>query len=411
MASALTDSLILETLHNASDLSEENRAQHAEYLLKLQKLCPDKDLDWILQHPAEVFPVIPQYHTDTVSAILDTVMRIPDLSKLGTNIQAWKMQIADYVLSVTIPAGWEDETCMSEIKECTDGEIIKLIDDSADLAAKSKSGYKYRISKLQSFFPNKSLQWMCMNPDLVAARVKEAYAAGASQKAYLVPMIAIIKLNPVHQSVAQKWKQIMSDVNKVIHSKQNHASAKQQAGYVQWEDIIAARESLSKTSVEYLLLCCYTMIPPVRADFANIRIFRKEPEQHEARESPNYLQVTDSSITLVLKEYKTAKSMGDYVNELPEELCVVLRNHIEDGQKYLFTGRGGEQYHLVGTYTNWCNRLLNRVFKKPLTLTLLRHSYITYLDSNGISSVDRRAQAKLLMHNPAQFLNYVFDNV
>ena len=102
-------------------------------------------------------------------------MRIPDLSKLGTNIQAWKMQIADQVLSVTIPAGWEDTTALSDIKEFTDEEIIKLINDSSDLAAKFKSSYLSCIRTLQTLFPEKSLQWMCMNPDVFIPEIVHCY--------------------------------------------------------------------------------------------------------------------------------------------------------------------------------------------------------------------------------------------
>ena len=344
MASALTDSLILETLQNASDLPDSKRAQHAEHLLKLQKLCPDKDLDWILQHPAEVFPVIPEYHTDTVSAILDTVLRIPDLS--GANVQAWKMQIADHVLSVTIPAGWEDNTAVLDVKKCTDEEILKLINDSPDLAAKSKSGYISRIRTLQSLFPEKSLQWICMNSELVSLKIKERYSEEASQKAYLVVITAIMKLNPeiVLQRDANEWKKIVSGVNKIIRSKEGQASARQQAGYVAWKDVLQARDSLLKNSVEYLFLSCYTMIPPVRADFSNLRIFHYEPDEREMCQSPNHLQITQSGIKLVLREYKTAKTFGEYAHQLPEDLCTVLRLHTKDGREYLFTGRGGEQF-------------------------------------------------------------------
>lgn len=413
MQDTLSDSLILETLHNASDLSEDKRTQHAEHLMKLQELCPDTTLHWILQHPAEVFPKIPDHHTDTVCAVLDVIMRIPDFSMFGANINTWKLQYADYALSVTTPVDWIDSAASWDIKECTDEEIIKLISDSPDLAAKSKSSYMSRIRTMQSLFPEKSLQWMVLNPETVSAKVKDSYAEEGSQKAYFVGMKAIMKLNPemVHQAAATKWKEIIAAVNKAIEIKQNQASVRQQAGYVAWEDVIAARDDLLRSSVEYLYLCCYTMIPPVRADFSNLRIFRKEPEDHEMRESPNYLQIKESSITLVLKEFKTAKTMGDYVNDLPDDLCAVLRHHLKDGREYLFTGRGGEQFQSVQTFTNWSGRLLKRVFKKPCTPTLLRHSYITYLDSSGISSRDRRAQASLLMHNQSRFLQYVFDNI
>lgn len=72
--------------------------------------------------------------------------------------------------------------------------------------------------------------------------------------------------------------------------------------------------------------------------------FHGEPDECEMCGSPNHLQITDGGIKLVLREYKTAKTMGAYINELPEDLCTVLRHHLKDGRGYLFTGRGGEQF-------------------------------------------------------------------
>lgn len=71
MENTLTDSLILDTLQNAFDIPQERRMNHADYLRNLQELCPDKELSWILQHPADVFPKIPEQHADTVSAVLE----------------------------------------------------------------------------------------------------------------------------------------------------------------------------------------------------------------------------------------------------------------------------------------------------------------------------------------------------
>lgn len=107
-------------------------------------------------------------------------------------------------MSVTIPEGWEDTTAL--FKEYKDEDILKRSNDSPDLAEKPKSAYVRRVWTMQSLLPEKSLQWMIMHPETLSARVKEAYVAEASQKAYFVAMIAIKKLNPVHQSAAEKWK-------------------------------------------------------------------------------------------------------------------------------------------------------------------------------------------------------------
>lgn len=44
-----------------------------------------KELHWILQHPAEVFPKIPEQYANTVSAVLDVILRVSNLSKSRVN--------------------------------------------------------------------------------------------------------------------------------------------------------------------------------------------------------------------------------------------------------------------------------------------------------------------------------------
>ena len=40
---------------------------------------------------------------------------------------------------------------------------------------------------------------------------------------------------------------------------------------------------------------------------------------------------------------------------------------------------------LKNTYTKWCNRVLERLFGRALTVSLIRHAYINTLDFNKLT--------------------------
>ena len=60
--------------------------------------------------------------------------------------------------------------------------------------------------------------------------------------------------------------------------------------------------------------------------------------------------------------------------------------------------RSGEPM-LKNTYTKWCNRVLERLFGRALTVSLIRHAYINTLDFNKLTIKEKEEIAADMTHS------------
>jgi hypothetical protein len=63
----------------------------------------------------------------------------------------------------------------------------------------------------------------------------------------------------------------------------------------------------------------------------------------------------------------------------------------------LFMDREKKPYK-ENSYNRWVNRTLQKLFNKPLTISLIRHSYINSLDFNKMTIVQKEMIAKDMAH-------------
>jgi len=148
-------------------------------------------------------------------------------------------------------------------------------------------------------------------------------------KSYINAVLACFKyssLQNTHQKAYECWSNTLVKVNNIAQENLK-ASPKQVDTYVPWDEIIKTRDKFDKDSEEYLLLSLYTMIPPSRADFNNIRIYKKEPTQAQKEKQNNYIIVQGDYMKLVFNEFKSkSKSLQTYENLLPPDLVKVIQH-------------------------------------------------------------------------------------
>ena len=96
------------------------------------------------------------------------------------------------------------------------------------------------------------------------------------------------------------------------------------------------------------------------------------------------LLLTKSNARLVLNDYKTKKKYGTIQIPIPCQLYELIQECRKGGlckNDYLFTNSIGQPYNR-NQYSGYAVRMLERIFKRPITLTTLRHSYTSSLDYN-----------------------------
>lgn len=243
------------------------------------------------------------------------------------------------------------------------------------------------------------------NPNKYVPWIRDTFDAYATQKSYISAVLAIFRHNEGLKQQEQKhydaWFQAFQEIHTQIDEKykRNEPSDRQTLGFVPFEDIIAKRDTLGEGNYDRLLLALYTYIPPLRADWNRVRIYMTPNIPAHIKED-NYMILDEKQKTgkLVLKEFKTASSHNHYEKDLPSQLVAeILMNLEKDPRDYIFQDRTGTPYR-PSSYTKWANRTLQRLFGKPLTISLIRHAYINTLDFNTLTVQEKELIAHDMAH-------------
>lgn len=156
---------------------------------------------------------------------------------------------------------------------------------------------------------------------------------------------------------------------------------------------------------EYALAGLYTVLPPVRNDYRTVRV----------NEVPggNYITIDTSKhiATIVLSEYKTSKKYGSIklhvtanqnakhklLYEALKDLCNA-RKRI--GDDFLFAPqRGGRDSLTSPNYSQFLTAIYQQYLGKPLGSQMIRKIYLSYLQKDEPSLVEKQNTAAAMGHS------------
>lgn len=298
-----------------------------------------------------------------------------------------------------------------------DADLLAVFEKNCNLSANTCAAYKTSATTLMKQFETNDLYQLLKDADKTISWILRKYGASdASKKNMMAAMLAIFKHNKgLDAELAKahtKWRAAYEELSDKIDEryKENRPSDKQNEGYVPFEDIVAKRDSLPRGSMDRLLLAMYTYIRPLRGDFNKVRIYttRTVPRQPEM----NYIHMPAK--ILVLNEYKTARHNGEYRRDLPPALITEIKDSLSKRPRdYLFVKLAdGTPYELANSYVRYANNTLKRLFGCALTLSLIRHSFISSLDFNTLSIAEKEEIAEDMAHTVGMQDKYrfIFDH-
>jgi len=287
-----------------------------------------------------------------------------------------------------------------------DRDLLKSISE-AKLSKVSKHVYLERLKTLVSEL-DKSIYWILSHPKAALDWIEKRSDALTTQKSYIVAILAVFKhnegLKAELKSDFDKWYTKFTEIDEKITDKykQNEPSEKQLSGFVEFKDIIAKRDTLEDDTFDKLLLGFYTYLKPLRADFNAVKIYHGSISKKEDDQEPNYIVISKNkhSATLILTEFKTQRSHKEFSKELPAELLKLLLISLDKRpREWLFVDKFGNPYKEPNSYTRWANRTFLKLFDKPLTITLIRHSFISSLDQNALTTAEKEEIAHEMAHS------------
>jgi hypothetical protein len=222
-----------------------------------------------------------------------------------------------------------------------------------------------------------------------------------------VALAALKKAYPATKEFAAESAKRRVEYKKLDESQE--PTEVQREKYVAWPDVLEFREQYKDqmSPVEYLLMSLYTMIEPVRADYTPMKIVARKPKTLE--DGTNYIIVRPKTMEFIFHAFKTQKTIGDVQRKVPKPLERVVRNWLETnpGQTYLLQNEDGSpwQEQRLGASVR---RIFQRFHGLDTGISMLRHSYATYINRGQKSLADLKKTSSRMMHGVLTNQTYRF---
>jgi hypothetical protein len=333
-----------------------------------------------------------------------------------------------------------DNIINNAIKDNTNKFIkkAKAIEDGIiepkKLKESSKNIYDNNYKKLTEII-EKPMEWIAMNPDKTYEILKSVkhYKNNKDGELYAVSTInhnikAILtwirenypkdKRDTILQEAHFKYKELFMitaiEVTKINETHELNENKEKAA--VSYKDFIETRDKLAKLdpySQEYLLLCMYSYIAPVRQDYNYVKLYNNILPPDDLKDNTNYIIMNNDDMVLFLYEFKNNDKHFYEPLKLPIELTTIIKKQLKCiPRDYLFTKKNREPYIFSNSYTQWVNRVLCRLFnKEKLTINIIRDIMITEKTKN-MSDDEKIKFAKQCCHSyRTQQLLYCKKNI
>jgi len=292
---------------------------------------------------------------------------------------------------------------------------------NTSLAATSRKLFNDKLNKFAAMLPQttKPIDSLLDNPD-ASARALAANTtitqSSANRHLFYSAVVAYLKHTDQGRSkptaIKDQWITIQR-ANWEERRQQGLDNAPSQANAeaaqtIKWDDVIKARDALPVGTSTHLLLSLYTYLPPLRADYYDVTINPSAVKQRDPKVNFLLLPSTTTPATLVIRDFKTAAKYKEIKHDLPPMLVTTIEASLKtDPRHYLFVMPTDKTrpYDRNG-FSKWANRELKQIFKVPITLTTLRHLYVSTLDFNTTRARDLERIGNSMGHSIAMQKGY-----
>lgn len=225
------------------------------------------------------------------------------------------------------------------------------------------------------------------------------------------------ELDDIYSIYRSHSKRIREENERALIGKELDLTEKEQKSFMHWEDIIQFhKDLLSETDynshdsfLNYVILSLYTLHPPVRADYAMMKVF-----VDESLVPPNFTDnycVLQTNPRFVFQKYKTSKTGGINIVPMDSHLHQILiqwmgLNHSD----YLLTTYVAS-HNIFKPISE--NALVKRIISlftrhknKPVSINTLRHSFVSFMYRYDQTLKDKKSNADKMMHSTSMAEKY-----
>jgi len=211
-----------------------------------------------------------------------------------------------------------------------------------------------------------------------------------TKRTYLISIVSVLKDQPKFKKPFDLYYQKMMEYNKNLKTNttksetQNENWMEQEEIKKLWETqkaevsaLVKGKRKLTDSEFEqlthYLVLSLYVLIPPRRNDYLKMLVLL---EPAELKPEYNYLDVKNKQF--IFQNYKTNKTYATQTIDIPKELMEVITLYLKFRKEKnnlmpFLIKPDGTPFETINSVT----RILNKIFKKKISVSLLRNIYLT----------------------------------
>ena len=283
--------------------------------------------------------------------------------------------------------------------------------DLKTLAQTSRTLFATRLARMMRLTGAASEEAMLADPATTWPRLKRSRSVKHTphnHHLFLSAAVAAFKHVPgladAHPDAGAAWGELQRDNWRAIGEryKDNEPSERQKTALVPFAEVLKARDALPRGHMTKLLLLFYTAIPPARGgDYHALRIHTGDTDTNTDPAANYLLLPAKGRCQLVLQTFKTSKRYGTITHVLPKEICQEVRASL----------RMHPREHVFGPFTRsgfsaWANRALKKQLGKAVTITMLRHLYVSQLDFNHLTLRELEEVSKQMGHKASMQAQY-----
>lgn len=230
-----------------------------------------------------------------------------------------------------------------------------------------------------------------------------------TKKVYYIAVVSTLKGRPDYAVVFSDYKAKQDAYNRAVSERYEtqELSERERDNFLSWPEVLEVREKVRQaahdlmTFQDYIMLCLYTYISPVRLDFANMAIV----EDGNPPGLGNYLLVKSDSMTFVLREYKTSKKYGTQQISVPKQFADILRNWLLLNPSGWLLNSSGEpmdeaqlSQRIIGVFKKFAS--------KSVGVSMLRHSFVSWVRRDEPTFLEQQALASAMCHSVGMSVLY-----
>jgi integrase len=271
----------------------------------------------------------------------------------------------------------------------------------------TKNTYERSISTIRQAIAPESVgyQFLADHQAIITWIDGSKYAANSKKTLYIalvstLKQLCLIDTTLVDAFTAYRVK--MESLNAFIkeNAEAQELTETEKAKYLPWPQVLECLEKIRLavddlwSFQQYLICALYCLTPPVRLDYAGMKVVVAKPEDT----SCNYLVFNDKPY-FIFNKYKTEKRYGPQVVPLPPALIDVIDEWLSlvDDEYLLITQAGLPM-------PEWMlGQTITEVFKKhsgkAVGVNVLRHSYISFQRQSEPALKTTQVLAQSMMHS------------